>query len=254
MLDVDKILVNFPKTRLPLPKEFQNIFAKEYLDNREGNNFASSVAVTLEKWMHRQIAKEPAGFPLLEIGGGTLNHTRFEGETGDYDVIEPFADLYANSDMKTRISNFYNDIDQVPDDKKYIRIVSSAVLEHVLNLPEVIANSALLLEENGEFRAGIPTEGGLLWYLAWRFGTGLSFRLRHGLSYKVFMENEHVNNAKEIETIIKHFFGEVSVSRYPLPLFHGSFYSFINAKQPKKDIALKYIEGIKRNRNGSGEL
>jgi hypothetical protein len=36
----------------------------------------------------------------------------------------------------------------------------------------------LTQDERGIFQAGIPTAGGALWGCAWRFGTGIGFRLR----------------------------------------------------------------------------
>jgi cyclopropane fatty-acyl-phospholipid synthase-like methyltransferase len=57
-----------------------------------------------------------------------------------------------------RIRSIYADISEVPAEIQYDRITSVATLEHICNLPEVIARSALLLAKDGVFRASIPSE------------------------------------------------------------------------------------------------
>ena len=84
-----------------------------------------------------------------------------------------------------------------------------AVLERVLDLPRVVARRGLLLAEGGCVRASIPSEGTLLWTLGWKCTTGLEFRMRHGLDYGQLMRHEHVNTAREIEVVLRHFFRDV---------------------------------------------
>ncbi len=122
---------------------------------------------------------------------------------------------------------FYADIADVPRENRYDRIISIATLEHVLDLPRLVAQAAALLKPNGTFAAGIPSEGGFLWGLAWRSSVGLSFRLRTGLNYGDLMRHEHVNRAAEIEVIVKHFFEHVRVRRFPIPAQHLSLYTFL---------------------------
>jgi hypothetical protein len=107
--------------------------------------------------------------------------------------------------------------------------------EHLIDLPNIVAQCALLLAEGGEFNAGIPTEGGMLWSLGWRLTTGLSFRLRTGLSYETIMRHEHVNNADEIIAITRYFFRHVRIRRFPLPTKHLSLYTSLRARDPYRD-------------------
>jgi hypothetical protein len=116
-----------------------------------------------------------------------------------------------------------------------------AVLEHICNLPEVIAQSGLLLSEGGQFRAGIPSEGTILWRLGWKSTTALAFKRRYNLDYEVLMKHEHVNTAKEIEEVLRYFFAEVKGSVFGLarPL---SLYQFYACKKPRVDECLDYLK------------
>lgn len=158
----------FPKTRPPLPKEIEDIYSDHYKANREGQTTASSLAQRMESWLHRQVAKDvhdptKSKRATLELGAGTLNQLQYEPVGQPYDIVEPFTDLYKGSPLRARVRNVYSDISDVPTSCRYDRITSVATLEHVCNLPEVVARSGLLLAENGTFRASIPSEGTLLW-------------------------------------------------------------------------------------------
>ena len=242
VLDANRaVLVRFPKIRAELPPEYKAFHTKFYQAAREGQHAGASIALTLEKWMHRRVLADVSAFPLLELGAGTLNHVPFEPQVGDYDIVEPMEVLYQGKSERARIRDTFADTDEVPADRRYPRIVSIAVLEHVTNLPEVIARAALLLTRDGSFRAGIPSEGGLLWYLAYTFGTGASFRLKYGLNYGVYQRYEHVNKAWEIEAVIRTFFRRVKIARFPLPGLHLSFYTYLQAEEPDREAAEEYL-------------
>lgn len=134
---------------------------------------------------------------------------RYEPFVGSYDIVEPFSELYADSSCLGNIRYIYEDISEVPGDRRYDRITSVATLEHICNLPEVIARSGLLLGRSGVFRASVPSEGTWVWTIGWKLTTGLEFRLRHGLDYGLLMRHEHVNTAAEIELVLAHFFNDV---------------------------------------------
>lgn len=236
-----QLLARFPKVRAKLPPAYQAFHTNFYQAAREGRHAGASVALMLEKWMHKKVLSPDNGFPLLELGAGTLNHVPFEPPQGDYDVVEPMAVLYEGKLERARIRDTFADTDEVPGDRRYPRIVSVAVLEHITNLPEVIARAALLLTPGGSFRAGIPSEGGLLWYLAYTFGTGASFRLKYGLDYGVYQRYEHVNKAWEIEAVIRMFFRRVSIARFPFPGLHLSFYTHLDAAEPDYDAAREFL-------------
>jgi hypothetical protein len=243
LVDSTELLAKFPKVRRPLPEAYQQIYVDMYEHSRKGRNPAAAAALRLEQWMQRQAAAHPT-FPLLELGAGTLNHVPFEPIIGQYDVVEPLAKLYEGNPNIVRIGKFYDSVHDVPQEQTYNRIVSIAVLEHVLDLPALIARSALRLSKRGTMVSGIPTEGGLLWYLAWRFGTGTAFWLKYRMSYATFMRHEHVNQSDEITDVMRVFFDDVSVRRFPLPFKHLSFYTSLTATGPKKDVAQAYLESL----------
>lgn len=204
----------FPKKRPPLPREIRNIYAEHYKSNRAGRTTASSLAQRMEAWLHRQVAKDVTAAPksnkvTLELGAGTLNQLKYEPAVLTYDIVEPFEELYKDSPFLAKVRNVYKDIAEIPDACRYDRITSVATLEHVCNLPEVIARCGLLLKTDGVFRASVPSEGTWLWTLGWRLTTGLEFKLKHGLDYGLLMKHEHVNTAAEIEEVLSYFFGEV---------------------------------------------
>lgn len=244
MTDIETLLATFPKSRPPLSPELQAIYARQYKENREGGSTAASLSQRLEAWMHRQVAADVAGGAAratLELGAGTLNQLRYERFTTPYDIVEPFAELFADSPERGRIRHAYADIAEAPAKACYERITSIAALEHICDLPLVLARSAQLLTPGGVFRAAIPAEGGLLWRLGWSLTTGLEFRLRHGLDYGELMRHEHVNSAAEIEALAKALFGEVRIASFGLGR-QLSLYRFIAARGPRLDLARTWVD------------
>lgn len=241
---------NFPKIRPPLPEEIKDIYSVHYKSNREGQTVVSSLSQGMESWLHRQVANDVASLQdseraTLELGAGTLNQLKYESGIYPYDIVEPFTDLFKTSSHLTRVRNIYSDISEVPDNIRYNRITSVATLEHVCNLPEVIARSGLLLAENGVFRASIPSEGTVLWTLGWKLTTGLEFKLRYGLDYGLLMKHEHVNTAQEIEKVLKYFFDKVSCRVFGL-CKSISLYRYYECHSPAKDRCRDFLYKTKK--------
>jgi 2-polyprenyl-3-methyl-5-hydroxy-6-metoxy-1,4-benzoquinol methylase len=194
--------------------------------------------------MHRQIASLSRGEDedILEIGAGTLNHLQWEKQYATYDVVEPSQMLIERSDHAQAIRKVYQSIAEIEGVQRYDRILSIAVLEHLEDLPLEIARAALLLKQGGMFCAGVPSEGSALWYLAWRFGTGLSYKRRTGLDYSIVMKYEHLNNWCEIKEVMDWLFIETKITRFPVPIFHLSLYTVIIAQGVYKERCLEYID------------
>ena len=239
---IERVLATYPRTRPPLSDAHAKIYAEQYRINRDGKTIVDGAAQKLEQWMHRRVARISEG-PVLEIGAGTLNHIRFENECSPYDVVEPFKALYEGRREVGKVRKFFDSVQDVPTDRRYRRIISIAVLEHLPDLPADIARSALLLDGNGVFQAGIPSEGGLMWWAGWRFSTGIAYYLRTHLDYGVIMRHEHLNDAPTILTILENFFEEVRIARFPTPFHHLSFYAYLEARRPKKDVAEHFLKG-----------
>lgn len=246
---IEDILNTYPRIRKPLTPAHEEIYVEEYKLNRGGKGFLYRTTQKLESWMHRMIAHGDKSGSILELGAGSLNHVPYEDPAGGYDCIEPFTELNENSPYRDRIRTIYKSLDEVPSGARYDRIISVAVLEHMTELPGMIAQSALLLEPDGVFQAGIPSEGGFLWGLAWRMTTGISYRIRTGLDYGTVMHHEHVNTAAEIEKITGYFYQDLTVKRTPAPFLHLSFYTYLEAKQPDITRCRDYLKLV--NQNGS---
>src|SRR5581483_2465720 len=238
--DIEALLASYPRPRPPLTPAHEKVYVEEYRRNRLAKKGLSAVVGNLEAWMHRAVAGHIAVSRLLELGAGTLNHLPYEPATDVYDVIEPFHELWQDSPWLSRTRKIFDDISEVPADEKYDKIISVAVLEHLTDLPAIVARCALHLAENGHFRNAIPTEGGLFWRLGWQCVTGVAYRLRTGLDYAVVMRHEHVNNEAEIIAVLGYFFSEIKLRRFPLPFKHLSFYTAIDAARPQTSRCLEF--------------
>lgn len=253
MTDINELLESYPRTRPALSPSHERIYQLEYKSALDGETFITALSRRADTWMHRRVALGAGTGATLELGAGSLNHLPYEGSKGEllnYDIVEPQGFLYKNHSDLSSVRNVYDDIDKVPDGKKYRRIISVAVLEHVQDLPMTIAGCALRLEHGGTLQHGIPSEGGALWGAAWRLTTGLSYRMRTGLSYGVVMRHEHINTASEIVSIVGHFFNDVHLKRFPLPFLHGSLFTHIHATNPKIRVCEAYLAHRKLQSSG----
>ncbi len=233
----------YPKKRPELPEEFVRIYKAQYKQNRQGKSTASSLSQKMEAWMHKKVAADAilnSSLKTLEIGAGTLNHLMHE-KTVNYDIVEPFKELFEGNPLLNRIQNVYSDISEIPYQNHYDRIISIATFEHILNLPEVVAKSAILLKSSGTLRVAIPNEGTFLWTIGWKLTTGLEFRLKYGLDYGLLMKHEHVNNADEIEEILKFFFEKIKPSYFGIG--KGiALYRFYECSGPNYNKAIELLK------------
>jgi len=237
----------FPKTRPKLPPEMAKIYTQHYQENRRGETQASALAQRMERWLHDRVAEdvgsEVTPRSTLELGAGTLNQLHHEPVRGPYDIVEPFRALFEGSPELSRIGNVYEDISEVPLDATYDRITAVATFEHICNLPEVVARSGLLLTPEGTLRASIPSEGTFLWKLGWTLTTGIEFRRRYGMEYETLMKHEHVNDAGEIEELLRYFFRDVTQKVCGLSRAI-SFYQFYACGNPDLSRCRHYLDSI----------
>ncbi len=214
---INDILTKYPKTRRPLPAEYEKVIDRAYLDNRKGATPMSKASSFMEGWGHRKVAATQRFLRddgTLEIGAGTLNQFDYEKKSGRYDIVEPSTLFLENSQRINMVDKVYNDIADIPDEERYDRITSCYTFEHILNLPFVIASAGLHLTKNGVLAISIPNEGGFLWKMGWKYTTGREFKKKYNLDYGIFMRNEHVNTANEIEILLRYFFDTVKMSMF----------------------------------------
>jgi hypothetical protein len=243
------MFARFPKQRPPLPPEYEKIYSSFYKSNREGKTPASFFARRTERWIHKKIAqdlkKPKKSISTLEIGAGTLNHLPDEPSAAPYDIVEPFTYLYQSSPSLGRVRGIYKDISEISLSPLYDRILSITALEHILNLPEVVARCGLLLREEGTLRVAIPSEGELLWSLALKVTTGLEFKLKYNLDYGVLMRHEHVNTAREIHDILHYFFSTATHAYFGISN-ELSILQVIICSSPHRDRCEGYLQSVRR--------
>ena len=237
---LDALLSSYPRSQPRLTPEQQASYVEHYRSNRAGKRGLSRVVTKLESWMHRCVAEGVNNGSLLEIGAGNLNHVPYLPPAYTCDAVEPFKELWEGSPYLPCIRRIYSDLREIPQTERYDCILSIAVLEHLRDLPFVLARSGLLLRAGGTFRAGFPSEGGLLWGLSWRLTTGIAYRLKRGLKYAEIMRHEHLNTASEILMLLGYFFQKIEVARFPLPFLHFSFYTTVIVSHPCIDRCRKF--------------
>jgi SAM-dependent methyltransferase len=213
---VEMLLATYPRSRPKLSPNQQEGYVGHYRSNRAGKEGLSGVVAKLEAWMHHRVAAGVRDGNLLEIGAGNLNHVPYLPSGCTCDAVEPFEGTI------------------------YDCIFSIAVLEHLVDLPFTLARAGLLLRDGGTFRAGFPSEGGLLWGLGWRLTTGIEYRLKRGLDYGAIMRHEHLNTAAEVLSLLGYFYERVEISRFPCPLHHLSFYTTVIATKPRLDLCRRF--------------
>jgi hypothetical protein len=245
-MDNSRILEKFPRIRIELPEEYRRIYEQHYLDSREGQSKTTSLVKRLETWLHKKVAEDVAAggnhFSTLEIGSGTLNHLAFEPVSNSYDAVEPFALLYQQSPMRSKVRRIFGDIMEI-DGVTYDRIISIATFEHVTDLPAMVAKAATLLNEKGHLRVSVPNEGTILWRLG-TYVTGFAFRKKYGLDYQLLMRYEHINTAGEIEEVLRYFFRSVRVSVLGLNR-KLAFYRFCDCRDVIEENLAAYLRDRK---------
>ena len=193
--EYQNLLKKFPKIRPTLSQKYKDIYNQHYISNREGNGFANLLSQKMEAWMHKKTSSIN-GKNILELGAGNLNHIVYENDYNNYDIVEPFSDLYKDSPNLSSVRNIFNSLSEV--NNKYDKILSIATLEHLVDLPKEIQLCKNLLQEEGIFQVAIPCEGELAFRLGWMLTTGITFRIKYNLDYARLMQYEHINSINEI--------------------------------------------------------
>jgi len=223
------LLKKFPKERPILSQEYKDIYNQHYISNRSGSGFTNLLSQKMESWMHKKTSSV-TGRNILELGAGNLNHIKYERSFDNYDIVEPFSDLYKNSASLHSVRNIFSSLNEVKN--RYDKIFSIATCEHLVDLPKEIMLCKNLLQVNGTFQVAIPCEGELAFKLGWMLTTGIAFKLKHNLDYSKLIEYEHVNTISEIYTILENNFKIVKFDRSPfiLPIKNLSFYAYIECR------------------------
>ena len=183
----------------------------------------------MESWMHKKTSSIN-GKNILELGAGNLNHIKYEIAFDNYDIVEPFSDLYKDNPYLSSVRSIFNSLEEVKC--SYDKIVSIATLEHLVDLPKEVILCKKLLHKDGIFQVAVPCEGEFAFKLGWMLTTGIAFKLKHKLDYSKLMEHEHVNTISEIYNILENNFNIIKFQRSPfmLPIKNLSFYAYFECK------------------------
>jgi SAM-dependent methyltransferase len=138
------------------------------------------------------------------------------------------------------VRRVFSSVEEVDSHPTYDRITSVATFEHIMDLPRVVAQAAMLLKPHGTLRVGIPNEGTLLWWMGTQV-TGYEFKRRYGLDYGVLMRYEHVNTANDIEQVLNAFFGSVKCRVFGL-CRNLAFYRYLECASPDIEFSKRYCE------------
>jgi hypothetical protein len=244
--EINKLLNRFPKKRPNLSLKVKKLFNKFYKKNRE-----NLISQYFESWMHRAIKKIKKKNTTLEIGAGTLNHINYENlSLTSYDIIEPKKYLYKNNIKRFKLRKIFKNLNKTKNNY-YDRIISIAVLEHLVDLPFFLAESAKKLKKKNSYQShSIPCEGYFAWGTSWYLFNFLKVRIKTGRSFKEIQKHEHVNSAKEILKIINYFYKKVRV-KYSYPTYflpHFSFYMNICFSEPDMIKVNNYLDFRKKNK------
>ena len=221
-----------------LPEKYKKIYKNFYKEYALSKTFTRKIISFFESWYHKEISNMGnQNGAILEIGCGSLNHIKYEKNFLSYEVVEPKEFLIKQAERKKRliVTKTYPSLDLIPSNKNYSKIISIAVLEHVNNLDEHISKITDLLNPNGIFAVAIPAEGELLWWLAWRLTSGISFWLKYRLDYGIIMRYEHINNSEEIIKKLKKYFFINRVKSFPFNIKNFRIYITLECKLNKKN-------------------
>ena len=103
---IPRLLDSYPRERPPLSEAHRAGYVDEYKINRDGKGALYKILSLLERWGHNKVSDQQNDGDILEIGAGTLNHVPYESGIANYDCIEPFQELFANSPHSGLSINF----------------------------------------------------------------------------------------------------------------------------------------------------
>jgi ubiquinone/menaquinone biosynthesis C-methylase UbiE len=178
----------------------------------------------VERFNHGWPAKTARrGERTIEIGAGLGEHLNTEPEFARSDYVA----TELRPEMAAVIRERHPEVEVVVgdcqrrmplEDASFDRALAIHVLEHLPDLPAALAEIRRVLKPAGRFIAVIPCEGGPAYSLARRVSAQRIFEKRYGMSYKWFIESEHINVPREIIEECGAYFRIVRRRHFPLPV------------------------------------
>ena len=88
--------------------------------------------------------------PVVEVDG----QLEFTAQGG---YLARFAELYERSPFRGQVRDIFAAIDEIPSERRYRRLTAVAALEHICDLPLVLARAVALHVERRVLLNGIKT-------------------------------------------------------------------------------------------------
>lgn len=148
----------------------------------------------IHDWGHRWIAQRTIAGPVVEIGSGAGRHGARFARRADFFPTELSADLMRLESWRAyRGRGVRCDARRLPFLSASVRtLISIYNLEHISDLPAVLAEVHRVLVQSGTLLVALPCEGGLLWNVGRELTTRRGFQRRYGLNYDKIIAYEHV--------------------------------------------------------------
>jgi len=154
------------------------------------------------RFNHEYVVRSACAGRTLEIGAGLGEHLHYEDlTTQEYHAVELRENIAQaiRQDFPEAVTVVADCQRRLPyEDASFDRAIAIHVLEHLPNLPGALDEIARLLKPGGVFSVVIPCEGGLGYSMGRRVTSQRAFEYRYKTGYSWFIENEHVNQAREI--------------------------------------------------------
>jgi ubiquinone/menaquinone biosynthesis C-methylase UbiE len=178
----------------------------------------------IEKFNHGFPANLPikAGSKTLEVGAGLGEHLKYEDlSTQQYHCLEYREEFCGELKKKISEGNVHQGDIQTKQswpDRTFDRILAIHVLEHLPNLPAATREIHRLLKDDGVFDIVIPCEGGMAHTFARKISAERVFKKHFGMDFTPIRQNEHVNNFREIYSLLQKSFAIKVRGFFPLKI------------------------------------
>lgn len=160
---------------------------------------------------------------ILEIGAGTGHHfpyvkqkfSKYIMTDGSEDMLEIAKEKYASEITDGVIELGQQDATSISlDDNSVDRLISTHVLEHLVNPVDVLVEWNRVVRPGGLISLVLPCDPGFLWRFGRHFGPRRNAK-KQGLNYDYLQAAEHVNSIYNLVVFIRHHFEFVTESWYP---------------------------------------
>jgi SAM-dependent methyltransferase len=196
---------------------------------------------------HRLVGKalkrKPRNGPLLEIGAGSgalLNFFPANRYVGVDIALEGLVELKLTHPDAVAVCASTTALPFKTS--SFEQIICLHTLEHIYHLAEALEEIVRMMRPECIFHYGIPTEGGIGFWLGRKMLTGPHVWRTYGLDIDHIMDREHVNDAPRVIKFLRMHFGSVQRHFWPLgilpflsinALIYGT--ALIPSRQPEKN-------------------